>query len=225
MSVKFSEKKCKGIGKAFGYNSCGNVTVYRKYGLCPHCLADWISETENGKEYLKSLQITSKNRLLKKEKFEFRQKKEAIKSKSYFEKQLEKEVNKIVRLTDFSKGCISCEHGHIEPFTRKADAGHYISVGSNPTLRFNFDNIHKQCSICNTHLSANITGYQNGITKRYGEEYLVYIKLLPVQYKLINLSISELKEATIAAKNIVKQIENGKDFTRKELNRIMNIYK
>lgn len=222
--MELKPKKCKGIGKAFGFKGCGNKSVKRTYGLCPSCLSDWIGTTEKGKEYIKSLRIVSKKRVEKQEKEKTKRMKEALKNKSYFEKILQKEVNKIVRLTDFSKSCISCEHGHYTPFTRKADAGHYKSIGSNPTLRFHFDNIHKQCSICNTHLSANISGYQKGLVARYGEDYFEKVEALASVHKVLNLSVPEIKEAIKKARFIIKEIENGRDFTRKELTEIINIY-
>lgn len=54
--------------------------------------------------------------------------------------------NRYVRLRDAGKPCICCgkpiEDG-------MADAGHYISRGHAPELRFNLDNIHAQARGCN----------------------------------------------------------------------------
>ena len=108
-----------------------------------------------------------------------KQQKESIKSKSYFEKLLQTEINSIVRLIDNDNGCISCDHGWTKEATRQFHAGHRLSVGSNPTLRFNLFNIYKQCSICNNWKSANEREYDKGIVNHYCIELLEYIKQLP----------------------------------------------
>ena len=46
-----NKKECKGINKAFGYDGCGKLSDYRKFGLCPYCLYDWMTNSENGKIY------------------------------------------------------------------------------------------------------------------------------------------------------------------------------
>ena len=46
------EKKCKGINKAFGFEGCGNLSLYREKGLCPSCLKLW-RKTNKPKPILK----------------------------------------------------------------------------------------------------------------------------------------------------------------------------
>jgi len=224
MEVK--PKKCKGTGKALGFG-CGVPTLYRKYGLGLNCgcYRDWLLNTPNGQEVIRKSTITAKKKVKRNVSKKTREQKEVLKNKSAFEKDLQTLVNKIVRLVDIDRGCISCTHGHYKPWTRQAHAGHYKSVGGNPTLRFNFDNIHKQCSICNNHKHANIEEYQKGLKSRYGTDYFEYVESLTSKFKVLNLSIPELKEAIIKARKIIKEIEQGKDFTRTELNLILNIYK
>ncbi len=53
------------------------------------------------------------------------------------------ECNKLVRMPDQGKTCISC--GEIAPL----EAGHFRSVGSCTELRFELLNIHGQCRPCN----------------------------------------------------------------------------
>ena len=139
---------------------------------------------------------------------------------------LQKEVNKIVRLIDIEKGCISCSHGWTEPFTRKADAGHFHSIGSNASLRFNLYNIFKQCSICNTHLSGNIKGYRNGLIDHYDFYILDHVETEIVEkYQYIKLSIDDLKECIKKARQIIRDIEKGRDYSRSKVNEVLGIYK
>ena len=35
------EKKCKGINKAYGFEGCGNLSLFRTYGLCPKCISEF----------------------------------------------------------------------------------------------------------------------------------------------------------------------------------------
>ena len=210
-------KKCKGINKAHGFNGCGKLTLFRKNGLCASCLADWVSTTSEGKEFLKSVRIIGAKKIKTSEKKE-------VKNISEYKKDLQTEVNKIARLIDAEKGCTSCDHGHNNDFTRRKNGGHKKSVGSNPTLRFNLDNIHLQCYICNAFLGGNEHQYHKGLIKRYGKEYADYVESLPGLYKTINLTKDDLIEAIKTARFIVREIEKGKDFTRKEVNTMLNIY-
>lgn len=217
-------KPCKGTGKAIG-QGCGIPKILHKFGLCPSCFKNWLFDTYEGSKYRESIQIRAKKEVQKQERKAFTQKKEENRSKAYFEKQLQTEINTIVRLIDAEKGCISCNHGWNSPFTRQAHAGHRISVGSNPTLRYNVFNIFKQCSICNNILSANEREYDKGIVKIYGPGMLDFIRSLPGRFDALHLSTDELKESILIARKIIKEIQSGKDFTRTEINQKIGIYK
>jgi len=162
---------------------------------------------------------------IKAAKNEHKQKVDSARSKSYFEKQLQTEINSIVRLIDNDKGCISCDHGWSKEPTRQWHSGHRLSIGSNPTIRYNLFNIYKQCSICNNWKSGNERMYDKGIIDHYYIELLDYIKQLPNEYKEIHLSIDELKTAIIKAKQVKKEILSGKDYSRKKINDFIGIYK
>ena len=223
MNLTPKPKKCKGSGKAIGYG-CGVPQILHKFGLCPACFKNWVFDTPEGSKYRESIQIRAKKHVQIESKKEQAKKKDANRKKSYFEKQLETEVNTIVRLIDAEKGCISCSHGWDSDFTRQAHAGHHISVGSNPTLRYNMFNIWKQCSICNNHKHANDREYDKGIARIYGPGMLEYVNSLPGRFPSIHLSIDELKEKIIIARKIIKEIHSGKDFTRTEVNQKLGIY-
>ena len=75
--------------------------------------------------------------------------------------------NEFIRLRDKDKPCISCGTHKCN----KWDAGHFRTVKAASNLRFNEDNVHKQCSFyCNHNLSGNIEGYRRGIIDRIGED-------------------------------------------------------
>jgi hypothetical protein len=109
------------------------------------------------------------------EKRETKHRKEFNKEKKAFrlsDKPLQKKltqvlVNKFIRIRDDDRTCISCLK-----YTGQMQAGHYLSVGSHPNLRFAARNIHKQCATCNNHLSGTLIEFRKGLIKRYGVEFV-----------------------------------------------------
>ena len=73
-------------------------------------------------------------------------------------------VNAYVLARDAGKPCISC--GCWDAFAW--DAGHYLSRGARPELRFELDNIARQCAACNRHKGGNQTQYRLGLVARIG---------------------------------------------------------
>jgi hypothetical protein len=86
----------------------------------------------------------------------------------------QKAFNKWVRLRDEGKPCISC--GYPDNGTRLRHASHYRPAGSNPALRFEPDNVHASCSICNKWKSGNLTGYRLGLVHRVGIERVEWLE-------------------------------------------------
>lgn len=73
-------------------------------------------------------------------------------------------VNAYVLARDADKPCISC--GCWQAFAW--DAGHFLSRGARPELRFDLNNIAKQCAACNRHRGGNATQYRLGLVERIG---------------------------------------------------------
>lgn len=93
-------------------------------------------------------------------------KKLAIEPLEYWLKRAEKACNTYVRKRDEGHGCISCGRHDAEVW----NAGHFISVGANRTLRFNEDNIHLQCARpCNKDKGGNIHEYRKELIKKIGQ--------------------------------------------------------
>ncbi|WP_407291220.1 recombination protein NinG [Morganella morganii] len=90
----------------------------------------------------------------------------AVKPLSYFAKQAQTAFNAYIRERDKDLPCISCGRHH----TGQYHAGHYRTTGSNPELRFDEDNVHKQCAPCNNHLSGNIENYTPRLIEKIGQE-------------------------------------------------------
>ena len=142
-----------------------------------------------------------------------------------FKNDLQKEINKIARLIDGDLPCISC--GTQNPV--QYAGGHRKSVGSHPNIRYHLDNIHKQCNnYCNKNLSGFPDGYDSGLLKRYGPEYLDTVLNLTLKHKELKISKDELIEKIAIARKIIRdfstfQFEDPLQ-ARHQINKILNIY-
>lgn len=103
---------------------------------------------------------------------EIKVRKEKLKSRAEHLKDTQHAFNAWVRARDAELPCVSCGRQH----QGKYDAGHYRTVGSNPALRFEPMNCHRQCSPCNTRLSGNIVNYRIELVKRIGAEAVEWLE-------------------------------------------------
>ena len=141
--LTIKEKKCKSCKKPFfPVRSMQNVCNWK-------CAAD----LQTAKAKVKARKQSRKDLA------EYRLKDRGIQTKK-----AQANFNKFIRLRDADQPCISCQRHHKGQY----HAGHYRSVGSNPELRFNESNVHKQCSACNNHLSGNIADYRINLVKKIG---------------------------------------------------------
>ena len=134
---------------------------------------------------------------------EKKKRKEALKTKQDYEKDLEKVFNKFIRLRDKSLPCISC--GKKPPFT--LSAGHFYPAGSYKNIRFSENNVHGQCWYdCNKKKHGNLLEYRKGLVKRFGEDYVN--ELDKMAQKPRKYEIFELKELIVKYKKKIKQLES-----------------
>lgn len=87
-------------------------------------------------------------------------------------KKAQQSFNKYIRLRDKAEPCISCGHTG----RRQRHAGHFRPVGRNHQLRFNENNCHSQCSICNNHLSGNLIPYREALILKIGEDSVIELE-------------------------------------------------
>lgn len=159
-------------------------------------------------QYVCSVQCSikdSRSKQEKKAKSEWSEKKKVLSEKLLtkydYEKQLQKEINHIVRIIDKGYPCIATGS-----LNGKMNAGHYYSVGSFPALRFNLFNIYIQSEHSNSWKAGDNIRYADGLIQTFGQSHFEYIQTLRQKYPTINLSIPELKEAIVKAKSIVKTL-------------------
>lgn len=91
---------------------------------------------------------------------------------SYWTKQAQQAFNAWVRWRDREQPCISCGRHH----AGKVNAGHFLSTGARPELRFVEVNCHLQCEPCNTHLAGNLIPYRAELIRRVGLETVEWLE-------------------------------------------------
>lgn len=110
----------------------------------------------------------------------------ALKSRADWLREAQAEFNAYIRLRDADLPCVSCGRFHDGQW----HAGHYLSVGARPELRFNADNVHKQCQPCNTHLSGNAIAFRIGLIGRIGQ---AQVEALEGQHPPMKYTIDDAK--------------------------------
>jgi hypothetical protein len=127
--------------------------------------------------------------------------KESLKTLGEFKKDLQIEVNKIVRLIDEKCSCLACGVNNA-----KVDASHFRGVGAWDNLRFNLHNIYSGCARCNTYQNGNLIKFREGIIETFGESQMAFMDDLNVIYPIVKLNKDELSERTKIAKKAVKEL-------------------
>jgi len=97
---------------------------------------------------------------------------EELKPLSYYADRAQRAVNAVIRERDKNEPCISCGRYH----NGKWNAGHYISRGASPALRYHPDNIHRQCEPCNTSKSGNQIEYRKRLIPKIGIERVEWLE-------------------------------------------------
>lgn len=129
--------------------------------------------------------------------------KERIKPKSKWLAELQALVNKYVRLRDHAHGCISCDKP--ASWGGQFHASHYYSRGHSANLRFNLWNIHKACSVCNSHLSGNIGQYTPRLIEKIGQQKVDWMEANKSQPKAYD--VEHIKRAIRIARKAIKREE------------------
>tara|TARA_R110000822_G_scaffold127454_1_gene262953 strand:- start:12383 stop:13009 length:627 start_codon:yes stop_codon:yes gene_type:complete len=167
------EKKCKAIGKAIGFESCGELVPVEMYGKANRvygigkscgCYSKWLTSTPQGKEIIKkaTLKATKTSREFK----QFEKQEKDRTSLSWLLKNTVIACHKYIRKRDEGKPCISCQ----ESYNSRHQAGHFYKAELFSTLKFNEFNINNQCVGCNIRKDGNESEYRVHLPKRIGEE-------------------------------------------------------
>lgn len=147
-------------------------------------------------------QVKARKALAQVKRAEIKVRKEKLKSRADHLKDTQQAFNAWVRARDADLPCISCGRDH----QGKYDAGHYRTVGSNPALRFEPLNCHKQCSPCNTQLSGDIVNYRINLVKKIGAEAVAWIE---GPHEAKKYTVEELKAMTAEYRAKTRELKKG----------------
>lgn len=107
--------------------------------------------------------------------------------------------NKFIRLRDEGQVCISCQ----KP-PKKKNAGHYLSRGAHPELRFNEDNCHLQCEHCNSFKSGNQALYRVNLINKIGVDKVAWLE---GPHEPNKYTIDDLKQIQVKYTKLTKEME------------------
>lgn len=155
-----------------------------KYFLQKFCLS-----TDECRTDATNFAIEQKEKNFKKDRVkDTKERKEALMSYSEWLNLFQVTFNTYIRMRDKGKPCVSCgcavDNGH---------ASHMFSVGGNPNVRFNEDNVHLSCVECNLHLHGNLVEYTLRLPERIGKERFEKL-VIDSKQTVLKLSIPEIKE-------------------------------
>lgn len=150
-------------------------------------------------KHSRKLQEQARKRKEVKAKREHAKRKESLKTRAQWLKEAQAEFNKFIRLRDAGNPCISCGRHHQGQY----HAGHYLSVGACPELRFTEENVHLQCMPCNAHLSGNIVNYRKALIEKIGDNR---VEWLEGKHEPLKLTIEQIKEIKLKYRAKAKDI-------------------
>ena len=147
---------------------------------------------------------------------ETRQRKEAILTVSDWTKKAQVEFNRYIRQRDKDLPCISCgrHDAEIKESFRggKWDAGHFLSRGAFPELRFEPDNCHRQCKSCNGG-SGRFAKKDRTVSQEYRRRLVDRIGILRVEeverpHPAKRYRVDDLKEIHQKYKDLNKELRD-----------------
>lgn len=144
----------------------------------------------------------TQNLKAKRERKEHKERKAKLKDRRDWLREAQAVFNRFIRLRDAGQPCISCGRHH----TGQIHAGHFLSVGARPELRFNEYNVHAQCAPCNNHLSGNIVLYRKGLIEKIG---LAAVEWLEGPHEPKKYTIDDLKALKAHYQAKVKELEKA----------------
>jgi len=118
----------------------------------------------------------------------------------------QKAFNAWVRFRDRFEPCIDCgKHASGDALTGGAyDAGHYLSRGSHPHLRFDERNVFKQLKGCNRPGGTTAASFRAGVVARIG---LAAVEALEADNESRHYTVDELIALTAHYRKLLKELK------------------
>lgn len=122
--------------------------------------------------HAKAKESRQRKAIEKVERREIKVRKQRLKSRAGYLREMQAIFNQWIRLRDAVEPCISCGRHHDGQY----HAGHYRTVASAPELRFEPLNVWKQCAPCNNHKSGDIVNYRANLVRKLGAEKVEWLE-------------------------------------------------
>jgi hypothetical protein len=196
MRASHKPKKCR---------MCPVVFVPQRtlqFACSPACAQAWSAKQRAQKEA----------RAKREEKKSLRAALEKVKTRGEHLKELQAAFNAWVRGRDAELPCISC--GRPASWQGQWDAGHYLSRGSSPAIRFDAANVHKQCLPCNRHQSGFLVAYRVNLVKKIG---LAEVERLEGPQEPLKLTIPEIVEMKAYYRAEVRRMKKANEVNQLEM--------
>lgn len=125
-----------------------------------------------------------------------RAKREAMKPRAQWLREAQAAFNAFIRARDAHLPCVSCGRHHDGAW----DAGHYLTTGARPELRFDEQNVHRQCVPCNRHLHGNLVLFRAELLRRLGPAVVDRLEgpCPPAHYSADDLKAIKVKYSALA---------------------------
>lgn len=188
-------------------NAMKTAVHQAKVHKCRICSADYIKSRPLQRVCSTSCALELvKQTNAKREEKELQKNKRVAKKRGDLLKEAQAAFNGYIRARDHASPCISCQRMHQGQW----HAGHYMSIGARPNLRFDERNVNKQCQPCNTHLHGNLINYRLGLIARLGQSAVTAIEHDHTPRHFSTDDIAHIKKHYGAlARKIKKERENG----------------
>lgn len=157
-----------------------NSDRWQRAGFCTD-----VHMAQHGLNLARASQERDKARKAKQERAEHRERKQRIKTRSEWLKEAQAAFNTYIRARDDGLPCICCgEYGDgLHGRGGEWDAGHYLSRGAYPELRFVETNCHRQLKSCNAGSNKYARkgrtvreGYRERLIERIGLEKVEWLE-------------------------------------------------
>lgn len=174
---------------------CGNKFTPKNSLHKACCLEGSIEVAKTARKRLETKQAKIQRQ-------EVRKAKEKQKTRSDWIKDAQKAFNAYIRARDAALPCISCGTTANVQYA----AGHYRTTAAASHLRFDEDNVHKQCNRnCNKGKAGNITLYRINLIKKIG---LQAVERLESDQTVRRWTVEELKSIRDEYRSKLKLIQS-----------------
>ena len=154
--------------------------------------------------HAEAVRASEKSRAAKLERAEHRKAREKTKTRGEWMREAQVAFNAYIRERDRDFPCISCGRFHDGQW----HAGHYRATSVAPALRFNEENVHKQCAPCNNYLHGNLLEYRINLIRRIGQDKVDWLE---GNHEPAKYSIEELKSIKRNYSLITRELKKGKE--------------